>query len=473
MKFGQKNIPVIFYSIILVYLSYCILFTPNFGTTLIVVIYPLFAFRLLWVDRQTNVLFWGMGFQWLTSATQLLYCNFLRITLVERSNFNNFAGNRMEDATVYSMIGLFFFTLGLFLVIKNIKHREVDFIISAYSPRRILNVYIGISITVFICSAFIWNFPLIVQYFHFFFYIKWGFFVVTFYIIHKNGRILRPYLYSIIGIEVLLSLTSFFAGNFLNITTFFLLSLIMLQTKLKLRSYIFIVVATIGISFLLILWSAIKVDYRSFVSSGEVTQLVKVSRSEANDKLISLINNVNEQQFKEGIEKFVDRVGYIQFFAATLDYVPKNVPHQNGDVYLSAVQHYLIPRFIDKNKNELDDSKHTRKFTGIELSGKESATSFSLGYIADAYIDFGSIYMHILLFFFGALFGVFYRFLYEKAPNEMWSWIFTAPFFLLININGTDTSKALGWVLIYFLVIAIIRKQLIKILDPLMQDTIN
>ena len=46
----------------------------------------------------------------------------------------------------------------------------------------------------------------------------------------------------------------------------------------------------------------------------------------------------------------------------------------------------------------------------------------------------------------------------------------TAPFFLLININGADTKKALGWVLIYFLVVAIVRKQLIKRLDPMMRN---
>jgi hypothetical protein len=121
----------------------------------------------------------------------------------------------------------------------------------------------------------------------------------------------------------------------------------------------------------------------------------------------------------------------------------------------------------------LDDSKHTREFTGIGVSDADSATSFSLGYIADAYIDFGPIYMHVILFFFGALFGVFYKFLYTKAPNEIWSWILTVPFFLLININGADTKKALGWVLIYFLVVAIVRKQLIKRLDPLMRASTN
>jgi hypothetical protein len=375
----------------------------------------------------------------------------------------------MDDATCYSVIGLYFFTLGLFLMIRNIKHQNVDIILSAYSPRKVVKLYIFLSVIVVITSGIIWNYPTIVQYLYFFFFIKWGFFVITFYIVHKNSPSLRIFLYTVFAIEVLLSFSSFFAGNFLNIVSYFVLSLILLQPKINFRSYIFITIALVFITHLLILWSAIKGEYRSFVSLGKVTQTIQVSSREANDKLFSLVTNINTEQYKNGIEAFVDRLGYIQFFAATIDYVPQHIPYQNGDIYINAVKHYLIPRFLDPNKIELDDTKHTQKFTGIELVGAESATSFSIGYIADAYIDFGPIYMHIFLFFFGGLFGFFYKNLYISSPNEMWSWILTAPFFLLININGVDTTKALGWVLIFFLVVSIVRKKLIKGLDPLMR----
>lgn len=473
MKFGQKKIPEGFYLAVVGYLGYCLLLTPNFFVTIPVALFPLFAFRLLWIDKQTNVLFWGMMMQWLSSATQLLYCNFLRITLEERVKDDSFPAHTMEDATTYSMIGLYFFTLGLYLVVKKIRHQPLDSILSFYNPKNILFLYVGVSTTIFLTSSIIWRFPSVVQYFYFFFFIKWGFFVVTFYIIHKTAPSLRSLLYSVVAVEVILSFASFFAGNFLNIASFIVLCLILLQPKLNIRAYIFILGGVIGLLHLLILWSAIKGEYRRFVSAGQSTQSIQVSRSEANDKLTNLITNVSDEQYDKGIVTLVDRLGYIQFFAATLDYVPKTVPHQNGEIYLSAVQHYLVPRFINPNKKVLDDSKHTQEFTGIGVSGAESATSFSLGYIADAYIDFGPIYMHVILFVFGALFGFFYKFLYTKAPNEMWAWIFTVPFFLLININGADTKKALGWVLIYFLVVAIVRKQLIKRLDPLIRASTN
>jgi len=255
----------------------------------------------------------------------------------------------------------------------------------------------------------------------------------------------------------------------LNIAFYSLLGIILLQPKLNTRSVIFITIGVLLLLHILVLWTAVKGEYRSYISKGQTSQAVLVSRTEANAKLYELITDVGEEQYKNAIEIFVDRLGYIQYFGASLDYVPKVVPYQNGQIYLGAVQHYLVPRFLNPNKAVLDDSKHTSEFTGISFSGSVDATSFSLGYIADAYIDFGPIFMFPLLFVFGALFGFFFKYLAKRTPNEFWSWILTSAFLLLLNINGTDTKKALGWVLIYFLVVAILRKRIIRLTDRLMR----
>ena len=471
--FGKKKIPKSIYFIVLVYLGYCFLFTPNFEVTLLVMLFPVLALRLLWIDGQPNVLFWGIMLQWLCSSAQLIYCNFLRITLEERAKNGIFPVDKMVDATAYSIIGIYVFTLGLFLVVKNLKHHAIDCYLLLYSPIRVLYLYIAISIIVFFTSSFIWSFPAFVQYFYFFFYIKWGFFVFAFYIVHKLSPSLRIHLYSIIAVETLFSFSSFFAANFLNLFLFSTICFIFLKPKLNIRFYFFSFITFTFLLHLLILWTSVKGDYRFFVSNGKVTQSVQVSRSEASDKLFSLITNVDKDQYERGIELLVDRIGYIQYFAATLDYVPKSKPHQNGRIYLSVLQHYLVPRFLNPDKAVLDDSRHTQEFTGIYVSGTESATSFSLGYIADAYIDFGPFFMYFFLFLFGLLFGFFFNFLHRKAPNQVWSLILTAPFMLLININGTDTHKALGWILIYFLVVSFVSNLLFKRLDPVMRETAN
>lgn len=472
MQYGKKKIPIAFLGFILIYLSYCLLFTPNFLVSIPVAFFPLFAYKLFWIDNKPNVLFWGMMMQWLSASTQLLYCNILQITLEEKMRDTSFPAEMMEYATLLSLVALYFFAAGMFIAIRKIIIENIEDCLSNYSPKKVLILYIVISIIIYLTSTLIWAFQAAVQYIYFFFYIKWGFFLITFYIIHKKAPLLRSYLYGFIGLEILLSFTSFFAGDFLNIASFMILAIVALQPKLNARSYIVIISSAALLVHMLILWTSVKGEYRNFVSAGVSGQSVNVSRGEANEKLFDLVSNVDGPKYQEGVEKFVDRLGYIQYFGASLDYVPRVVPYQNGQIYLGAVQHYLVPRFINPDKPILDDSKHTTEFTGIQVSGMEQATSFSLGYIADAYIDFGPFYMFPLLFAFGYLFGFFYKYLAGKSPNELWVWVLTGPFFLLININGTDTKKALGWILIYFLTVAIVRKQLIKRIDPFIRERI-
>lgn len=474
MEFGKAKIPLIFWNAVFIYLLYVTIFTPNLLISVPIAFFPVFAYKLFWVDKQPNVLFFATILQFVSASAQLLYCNFLGISLETRFvDATQFPADKMEQATTLSIVGLYFFSLGLFWVIRKVRLMPVDNFVNQYNPFKVLIVYIGVSMLIYLTSAAIWAFPGLVQFVFFFFYIKWGFFIFCFYIIHKKGILIRNYFYLFLAVEIVISTSSYFASPFLNLLLFTVLSLVLLQPKLNIRSYFFILLFTGLLFHLLIIWSAIKGEYRSFLNSGQLSQSVSVSRGAANDKLIELYNNLQDNEYKEGLDKFIDRLGYIQFFAAVLVYVPKNEPHQNGQIYLNAVQHYLLPRFLNPNKKVLDDTKHTMKYTGIFLSGTESATSFSIGYVGDAYIDFGPIYMHVLLFAFGALFGVFYKYFIKRSPNVFWQWIFTGPFFLLANIYGTDTAKALGWVLIYFLVVAIVRKQLIKRLDPLMRASTN
>ena len=466
MRFGSKKIPKLFYILTAVYLSYCLMLTPNFLISIPMALFPIFAFRLFWIDKQPNVLFWGMMMQWLYSSMQLLYCNLLQVTLEERLDDGVFPAKMMDDATLLSLISLYFFGLGLYLAIRKLRVRNIEEVLNYYSARKIFILYVVASAIIYFTSTLIWFFPSIVQYVYFFFYIKWGFFILAFYVVHKRARNLRLYLYGFLALEAVLSFSSFFAGGFINIATYTFVAVLLLQPKLTFRAYFFIIIGAVLLFHFMILWTAIKGEYRSFVSKGKKVQTVLVSRSESNSKFMELISNVSGKQYEEAIIRLVDRIGYIQFFGAALDYVPSKKPFQRGQIYMSAVQHYLVPRFLNPNKAVLDDSKHTMEFTGIKVSGMSEASSFSLGYVADAYIDFGPFYMFPLLFAFGYLFGIFYKYLVRKSPNELWVWIVTGPFFLLVNIYGTDTKKALGWILIYFLTVALLRKQLVKRIDP-------
>jgi hypothetical protein len=470
MRYGQKIIPKSLWFGSALYLAYCFFFTPNFYLSILVIGFPIFAMRLFWLDNQPSVIFWGMLLQWATSATQLLYANALGVTLTERVKSETFPTEMLETATFLSVVGLYCFALGIYLVVRRVKFLDIDTCIKLYSPGRLLFFYMIFVGIIALTFGLIWAFPSIVQYIYALFQIKWGLFLVVFYFVHKNASHLKIYLYGIILIDLFLSATAFFARDIVFVSMFVLLGVIQLQPRLGFRTYFVLSLGAILIIHYLILWSAVKAEYRKFVSRGKKTQSVQVSPQIARQKYVELMTTVDAKKYQRGVEAFVDRIGYIQLFAASLGHVPKRVPHQGGKIYWSAIKHYTVPRFLNPEKEVLDDSKHASKYTGINLSGAKQATSISLGYIADAYVDFGRLYMFPILFFVGCLFGFCYRYIVKRCPDVLWVWMLSTPFLALVNINGTDTKKALGGLLIYFFTLFFLQNFFIKAVSPFIRS---
>jgi hypothetical protein len=466
MRYGTSNPPLALWFIVLSYLLFTAVNSPNLLISIPVFIYPILLYRLFWVGKQPSVLFWGLIFQWLNVSAQLFYSTLLGISLAEYMKITDFPLQYFNTTVVLSIVALYFYAFGLFMGVRKVRVDNIDNIILKYSPRSTLRWYIIVSVIIYLSRFAIWNFSSFVQYFYFFFYVKWGFFLITFYIIHKRAPQLRIILYASILVEVVLGLSSFFADAFLNVLIFTFIGIATLQPKIKFTGF----VVLLGMIFLFfniaVYWTASKMEYRKYLNKGEVSQAVSVSQSEALTKLSQLVSNIDDEKYQNAIRDMVDRIGYIQYFDATLAYVPAVVPHQNGSVYAKAIGHYIIPRFLDPSKEALDDSKHTNEFTGLGLSGKESATSFSLGTVADAYIDFGEIFMNAPIFLFGYLIGLCFRHLWNSSPNQFWAWFLTGAFYLLVPIYGADTTKAIGFVSIYFVTIVFVKGWLIRVLDP-------
>lgn len=463
--YGKAKIPFNLMVIICFGLVLIFMWSPDFLLALPVLLYVPFVYRLFYIKGNANILFWGLLYQWLAVSIQLIYCVILGVPLDDFFKNTIFPANLMVYTNYLSIIGIYFFTFGIFLAVKKLKVSIPEAIWDKYDPRKMIQVYVVVSIIINSSQAAIWAFPNLVQYFFFFFYIKWGFFLVTFIAVFKKAPDLKIFLFGIIGVEFVLGLSSFFASNFINIVIFSLIAYSSIRKKVTPAKAVLFVVLGVLVFHMCVLWTASKNDYRSFLKNGQMTQSVAVSKEEARKKLFELIVKIDARTYRLAIEDLVNRVGYVQYFAAAVRMVPSRIPYEDGKLYLAAIGHYLVPRFIDPDKETLDDSKHTNKYTGLGLSGRSKATSFSLGSFADAYIDFGPIFMFVPIFMFGYLVGIFFRVLYK---NGLWAAIMTGPFFLLIPIYGIDTTKAIGFFLIYFLVIYILRRTLTKFLNPLL-----
>lgn len=464
--FGKAKIPLTFTLIIITLLVVIFIWSPNFELSVPILIYLPFAYRLFFIKGNTNVIFWGLLFQWLVVSTQVMYCNILGIPLSDLFKNSGFPEELMEYTDFLSIAGVYAFTIGLFIAVRKVKVAVSETVWDIYDPQKVFQVYIVASVIINASQLAIWAFPNLVQYFFFFFYIKWGFFLVAFISIFKRAPELKVFLFVVIGIEFVIGLSSFFASNFAYILLFSLIAYSSVNKKISYQKGVLFILLGAVLFHMAVLWTASKQSYRSFLNQGQSTQAVVVSQEEARKKLLELIVNVDTRTYNRAIEDMVNRIGYIQYFAAAVRFVPARVPFEGGKVYLAAISHYLVPRFINPDKEVLDDSKHTNKYTGLGVSGRARATSFSLGSFADAYIDFGPILMAVPIFLFGYLIGIFFRVLYR--PN-IWGIILTGPFFLLINVYGADTTKALGFILIYFVVIYVLRKYLINLIDPMMR----
>jgi hypothetical protein len=149
----------------------------------------------------------------------------------------------------------------------------------------------------------------------------------------------------------------------------------------------------------------------------------------------------------------------------TLNQVPVFLPHENGRLLQNAIEHIIKPRILFPDKKPIYDSELTSKYTGRKFTGAEEGASFSLGTVAESYVDFGPVYMFIPIFVFGLWIGWMYKFFIVNGYNIIWGLCYSAPIFQFAWSFPVPTSKFLGWSITYFVTFWFINKFLIKYLD--------
>jgi hypothetical protein len=187
-----------------------------------------------------------------------------------------------------------------------------------------------------------------------------------------------------------------------------------------------------------------------------------IGREESLKYLTNRIKTLDVDQLLLGSKILVDRISYIDFYSATIAYVPESPRDEEiGNKLINAFQFALQPRFLFPNKAITDDSQDLNKYTGLKVSGKESATSIGLTYMADGYIDFGSNFFFITPLIVGLFIGFFYKLLYNLADSSEWSLAITFPFYFLCKSFESPITKVLPPIL-YFSFVAFIFLRFIK-----------
>lgn len=367
----------------------------------------LLILSLIWRYNRPGILVFAFILQWLQVITYIFWLN---------SRGQSMLASNSAAALLVSCIGLFLMAVIIHFMIKNLeipslaKLREQA---EKINPRKLLLVYV--LTTAFLTSIrFMFGnaggadqFLVVIS------SLKWVFFMAYGFIVWLRKKNVLIFII-IIGYEFASSLTSYFS-NFKEVLLFVIIIALTFVTKIKTRQIIFGVIAVILLGGLLLTWTAIKSDYRNYVNKGKREQVVSVKKSEAMGKIQSEVQDLTWNNYKFASNMILYRIQYLHNLNLSMERVPYLMPYQNGAVWWKNISFVITPRIFFPNKGIYNASEKARLYTGLNYAGLNEGSSFSLGYFADSYVDFGYIGMFFPIALIGLLVGWIYRVFFKMS----------------------------------------------------------
>ena len=237
--------------------------------------------------------------------------------------------------------------------------------------------------------------------------LKWAFYFMLAYRALIGARRER----SVLALVFLVELVSAIGGYFADFRTVFFVTtfaVVAAGVRFSPRALLGLGVLAALLFTVAVLWTAIKGEYRAFVSGGVAAQIVTVDYPARLAKVAELVGDLDHEKLVLGVDQLLRRLTYVEFFGVVLTYVPSQMPHENGALFWDAVSRPFMPRLFFPDKEVIDDSVRSNLYTG-GVAAISEGTSISLGYVAESYIDFGAIGMFPALFLIGLMFGRIYR----------------------------------------------------------------
>src|SRR5258708_5022456 len=358
---------------------------------------------LLWRNASPGILLFSMLVQW---AQVFAYVPWMNAGGYDINRISNHGG----IAVIFSCLGLIVMALTLHLGLKSLPlpSKEQLFLqAKRIDERKILILYLFSTFFLSGAGLAFGDAGGLTQILMTFASVKWVFFMVYAYVawINKKNRLI---LLLIIVFEFITALYSFFS-SFKEVIFYTIIVALSFVRKVNFKQVFYGILAVAALLFFFLTWTAIKRDYRQFLNKGTKQQVVEVSRSEAFDKIGEKIGTLTWDEYQKITGLFLYRVQYVLHLAKTMDRVPEVIPHENGQVWWDNISFVLMPRLFFPDKPVYDATVKTNKYTAFHYSGLKQGTSFSLGYFADSYIDFGYTGMFIPL----ALLALFIVFIYR------------------------------------------------------------
>jgi hypothetical protein len=213
----------------------------------------------------------------------------------------------------------------------------------------------------------------------------------------------------VVGFEVVLGITGFFAG-FREPLVLAGLGMLEVFDRRNMRHWAAAaLVGTAAVGFGLV-WMGIRSEYRRDYVQLDNFKTDRGARISRIGDLTSGFFQSDAEGLISTVDNLVDRMWPIYYPALAVSRVPSMLPHTNGAILSSALEHITMPRvFFPDKAILLSDSEMVRKYSGVMVAGTETGTSIAFGYAGESYVDFGFPWMFLPVLVFGTLMGMAYQ----------------------------------------------------------------
>lgn len=383
---------------------------PNFSLALLSLAVLALGVSLLWRAGEPPILLLAFGMPWLQASVSIFHANVLGLEL---NAYPDWRG-QMTLSTVLSLIGVAMLAVGMRFGAgpqrPSIMAESLARIRSVPLERWMLLYAVALSGSL-VARTLAWTVPGLTQLMLGVAELKWVFFFTLAYASFARGAWASPLFLGPFFLELLLGVSGFFS-HFKIVLFMTIVAAVTGAPRLSAPRAFGIAVLGALLLLLSLYWTAIKEDYRYYISGG-TGQVVTVDLPTRLAIFGELLGDVDGKELVQAHDALIRRVAYVELFGRVLDRVPKVLPYSNGAIYADAIRRPFMPRILFPNKTVIDDTSRTSKYADLSF---QPGTSVSLGYVAEAYIDFGVFGMLLVLTVLGWVYGLTYRYLFFNRP---------------------------------------------------------
>jgi hypothetical protein len=424
---------------------------PNLLLVLLSVAVLIAGCLLLWRPGEPPILLFTFAYPWLQGSVAIFHANWLGLSVAEYTPYHH---GDMHSAIVMSLAGLLALAVGMRLGVGPQRTADVLALreMALSQPiRRWLRLYALAWAMSFVALSSAWIMPGLSQPMMALSGMRWAFFFMLGMACFTQGKGFAGPLLLAFGVELAAGLGTYFA-DFKTVFVITFIAALASGTRVSSRGLLGAGVLALLVVALAIVWTAVKGEYRIFVSGGQAAQIVAVDLASRLAKLYELTASLDAEGLSSAFDQLLRRLTYVEFFGVVLTYVPAYIPHTLGAILWDAIIRPFMPRLLFVDKDVIDDTARTNLYTG-GLAGSSDATSISLGYIAEAYIDFGSAGMFAALIGIGLLYGAIYRVLsrWRRSQGLLGMAVASA---VLVSVGAMENSftKVFGGVIVSLVV---------------------